>query len=312
MPPARSAGKGGTEVPTARLRGMVSGRRRWRSRAARRTAVPRRRRGAGPSPWRGEARSSHRRERLRRGWRGGRDEGGFANVVSSRSAGAVRPGGSRPASRTGPAAPEGLGAGCAGPGHVHGEPPAPEEAGGHARDQRSADASGADDTTAWSRLRQGNRSYRLQRPGVPSRSHEEGDGPPAGDRRDHGRDRASGALRTRPRSGRRRRRADRASRGRTRPSSGGPGLRQSEPVATITVSAWRAVPAVSVSSLGSLMGSAGTVPPGASARGRVADAYGFSGAISAIRPSTRVLISSRIGRTASTPRPAGSSSFQSR
>src|SRR5690606_37461020 len=41
-------------------------------------------------------------------------------------------------------------------------------------------------------------------------------------------------------------------------------------------------------------------------------ASGFSGAISAIRPSIRVLISSRMGRTASTPWPAGSSSFQSR
>lgn len=37
-----------------------------------------------------------------------------------------------------------------------------------------------------------------------------------------------------------------------------------------------------------------------------------AGAISAIRASIRALISSRMGRTASTPRPAGSSSFQSR
>lgn len=39
---------------------------------------------------------------------------------------------------------------------------------------------------------------------------------------------------------------------------------------------------------------------------------GFVGAISSIRPSTSFLISSRIGRTASTPWPAGSSSAQSR
>ncbi len=39
---------------------------------------------------------------------------------------------------------------------------------------------------------------------------------------------------------------------------------------------------------------------------------GAAGAISAIRPATRDRISSRIGRTASTPWPAGSSSFQSR
>ncbi len=41
-------------------------------------------------------------------------------------------------------------------------------------------------------------------------------------------------------------------------------------------------------------------------------AAGPTGAMSAIRPSTRVLISSRMGRTASMPWPAGSSSFQSR
>lgn len=79
-----------------------------------------------------------------------------------------------------------------------------------------------------------------------------------------------------------------------------------------TVFARRTVPAVSVGSLDSPTGSAETAAPSVPARARVADAYGFSGAISAIRSSTRVLISSRIGRTASTPWPAGSSTFQSR